>query len=254
MRARRLIDEKDNDWNPAQYTELLRLREAEALGAFELLRVKLGTLRGLAAEQKVDGYKKLRLTSAGYRRFIFYLSQDARTYFESKGAEAKYVFETRSVQGKRLFTKKGILTQRGIEAYNRIQRKLPVFWKYPDGRVTGTVRPPKSLTAPVRRVLPPKPAKKKLGRKSNVDRDAVKRITALMRSGYVEIKESEARALLKATKMTEEELVRDSSLQVIATKEKTFYLLSPSDPMMALVTQSRSGGKSASMTGSPTMK
>lgn len=242
MRARRILGENEKSWSPAQYTRLLRLREAQALGAFDLLLAKLGSLRGAAAEPVVSGAKRLWLTQPGYDRFIFYLSQDARAYFETKNAEAKYVFEIRSIQGKRWFTDKGMLTQHGIEAYNRVQRKLPVFWKYSDGRVSGTVRPPANLTAPARRALPP-PPKKKIGARPPADKEAIAKIDALMRSGYVKIAESEVQFLLKSAKMTEEQLVQDSSLQVIATREKVYYLLSPSDPMMALVMRQRAKEK-----------
>jgi len=235
MRSRRIIGKDEKSWSPSQYTRLLRLREAQALGAFDLLMAKLGTLRGVAAEPTVNGTKRLWLTRTGYDRFVFYLSQDARAYFERKGAEAKYVFQVKSIKGKRLFTDKGKLTQQGIEIYNRIQRKLPVFWKQPDGRVTGTVRPPKELTAPVRRALPP-PAKKKLGQRPPTDKEAVAKVGALMRSGYIEISETEVQFLLKSAKMTQEQLAQDSSLQVIPARDKVFYLLSPSDPMMAVQT------------------
>lgn len=242
FRARGIIVQDAAQWSPSQYTSLLRLREAEALGAFGLLRGKLGTLKGMAVERKIKGYKKLYLTEPGYQNFIFYRSQDARTYFETKQAEAKYVFKTRSISGKRLFTDKGLLTQEGIEVYNRIERKLPVFWRYPNGYVTGTVRPPKDLTRLARR-KPLPPAKKKMGKSPRPPASgAAGRIAALIRSGYLEISVAEERYLLSATKMTEEELARDTSLQIIPTKEKTFYLLSPSDPMMALVTRYRSGG------------
>ncbi len=221
------------------------MREAEALGAFKLLRGKLGTLRGMAVERKAKGYKNLWLTEHGYQNFIFYRSQDARMYFETKQAEAKYVFKTRSIRGKRLFMDNGILTQEGIEVYNRIERKLPVFWRYPSGYLTGTVRPPKDLLRPARQKPLPQRSKKIGKAPPSPSPDAAGRIAALIRSGYLEISAAEERYLLKATKMNEEELARDSSLQIIPTKEKIFYLLSPSDPMMALVTRYRSGGAGA---------
>ncbi|MEE8425385.1 MAG: hypothetical protein V3S11_06130, partial [Elusimicrobiota bacterium] len=153
---RRGIVEKDaHSWTPEQYTMLLRLREAEAIGAFPLLRRKLGTLRGFAVEEKVGDYRQLWLTKEGYRRFIFVLSQDARSYFESKGAEAKWVFALRSLRGRKLFAKNGILTQEGISVYTRARRKIPVFWKHANGRLNGTIRPPRDGSMPVEPVPPP---------------------------------------------------------------------------------------------------
>lgn len=238
LRKRNIIAREAREWTPEQYTRLLRLREAEALGAFGLLRLKRGTLRGFAVEHGDEGYGSLWLTEEGYQRFIFYLSQDARKYFETKGAQARSVFETRSIKGDRLFTKRGALTQEGIAVYHRIQRKLPVFWRYADGRVSGTVRPPASVAlsggSAVSAHTPP------AQKSAKYENEAEQKAEALLQSGYVEIFEEEVRFLSEKTKMNADALENDSSLQIIQEKQKTFYLLSPSDPMMALVTRRRS--------------
>jgi len=235
FQKRKIIDSEAVDWTPEQYTELLRMREAEAMGAFDLIRSKLGTLRGFAAEHPADGYKKLWLTVAGYHRFIFFHSQDARAYFEKKGSPAKFTFQLRTLAGKRIFTDRGILTQEGIAVFGRIKRGLAVYWRHFDGRLNGTRRPPASLLAGD---IPGENDEKAL--KSNTiskkeDDASVRRVAELLRSGYVEISFDEKNKLVKAANLSEKQLIEDSSLQIIATGKKIFYLLSPSDPLMASI-------------------
>lgn len=134
------------------------MREAEARGAFALIREKLGTLRGFAVQSRgEDGSKRLWLTAEGYRRFYFLLAQEARTYFESRGAEAKVVFRLRSRAGRPLFDDQGMLTREGVAVYERARRGLPVFWRYPDGRLTGNVRPPREEAPPAEAYAPEPP-------------------------------------------------------------------------------------------------
>jgi hypothetical protein len=238
MRQRHIVPQDAVRWTPDQYAGLLRMREAEAMGAFDLLRDKLGTLRGYAAESpRRQGYRSLWLTEEGYDKFIFLLSQDALAYFQSRGAEVKFVFKLKGVNGKRLFDGgTGLLTQDGVELYNRVRRKLPAFWRYPDGTVNGNVRPPKEL-GPTAVALPPAPAERPL--KPGDDAKALQKVVTLMQSGYVEITQAEVQGLTGETKLSEADLRRQSSLQIIVTKAKTYYLLSPSDPLTAIVARSR---------------
>lgn len=255
LRRRGIIAADADAWTPEQYTLLLRVREAEALGAFDLLRAKLGGLVGAAVEHKGESdYKELWLTQAGYRKFIFILSQDARAYFESKGAEAKWVFSLRSLAGRRLFDSKGILTQEGIDVYNRVRRDLEVFWKHGDGSVNGTVRPSPEVIArarassargPAAKPLPPAPGGERPRPEPAGELDesaAMKKVEALVKSGYVEISPSEFAFLLQTTKLDESRLRTESSLQIIATRDRTHHLISPSDPLMALVARYRASG------------
>lgn len=238
MRKRRITAPDAVSWSPEQYTQLLRAREAEALGAFALLRAKLGTLRGFAVEHRQpDGFVTLWLTKRGYEQFVFLHSQDARAYFEAHGSEARWVFQTRSVQGKKLFDRDGILTQEGLDVYNRIGRGLEVFWKLPDGRLTGTVRPPKGGVAMAGPTAADKPAAK--GGAASEESRARDWAKTLLRSGYEELSFAEVRFLFQQTKLGEEQLKKESSLQVIPTREKVYYLLAPSDPLMAVVARFR---------------
>ncbi|MFA5138608.1 MAG: hypothetical protein WC728_05180 [Elusimicrobiota bacterium] len=252
MIHRRIVSAGSSAWSSEQYAQLMRLREAEALGAFDLLRARLGTLRTFVAEAASgSGPKTLYLNAAGYQRFTFLLSQEARAYFESKGAEARFIFRLKTLGGKKIFDSTGLLTQEGLEVYIRIKRRLPVFWKYPDGTVMGNVRPPKT-GAPVE---PPSRAEKDRapGTAAPKPQDpqetaASQKIATLIKTGYVEVSETEVQFLTKATGLATEQLQKESSLQIVPTREKIYFLLSPSDPLMALVARYRSGGEAPKAT------
>lgn len=240
MRRRRVIKADQARWTPDDQTLLLRMREAEKLGAFEVLRDRLAHLKTLAVEQPVQfGYKKLWLTKEGYVMFLFVKSQNARAYFESRGHEAKDVLlSVRNLREERLFDKGGTLTQAGDEVYNRVQRGLPAFWRGKDGRINGNVRPPKDGALPAGETGPAAPSPQ-----SPQDAQALIKVASLVNTGYIEITEGEARHLMEATRRSLAELGRESSLQAIATAAKTFYLLSPSDPLMAVVSRYRAGDR-----------
>jgi hypothetical protein len=253
MRRRLIIPSDSSRWTPNQYTTLLRLREAEKMGAFSYLRKKLGTLRGLATEFRAEGgYKGLDLTMAGYRKFIKVLSAEAFEYFESKGALGRWVYKIKTVDGKRVFTDDGVLTEDGITLYLKTRRKMPAFWKFPNGRIVGTTRPPEDvlarLSAP--RAFAPTPREKPLPRPGNWSRpkapeprgaeaDQSAKMKALLESGYVEITEAEERHLLEKTRLSEQQLKDKSSLEILLVGGGAKYLISPSDPLMALVSRYR---------------
>ena len=85
------------------------------------------------------------------------------------------------------------------------------------------------------------------------DEAAKQKIATLIKTGYVEVSETEVQFLLKATGLGTEQLQKESSLQIIPTRERPYYLLSPSDPLMALVARQRSGGPDAASTGTKTL-
>ena len=130
MRLRRVIGAGQAEWNSEEYTLLLRVREAQSLGAFSLLREKLATLKGFAARSRSGGEERLYVTVEGYRRWRFLKSQGARAYFESRGVAARDAFALRDMAGKPVFDDLGQLTQ-GDELYNRVQRKLPPYGNWP---------------------------------------------------------------------------------------------------------------------------
>ncbi|OIO04557.1 MAG: hypothetical protein AUJ52_15245 [Elusimicrobia bacterium CG1_02_63_36] len=253
MRRRLVVPADSSRWTPDQYTALMRCREAEKMGAFAYLRQKLGSLRGLAVEFRAgNGYKGLDLTTVGYRKFVFVLSQEAFQYFESKGAEGQWVYKIRTVDGKRIFTDDGMLTHEGVTVYLKVRRRIPAFWKFPNGRIVGTTRPPKDLLARLSapRAFEPVPSQKPLPRPKAwsqpqaptpeggaVDQSA--KMKALLDSGYVEITEAEERRILEATRLSERQLQDKSSLEILTIDGSAKYLISPSDPLMGVVSQYR---------------
>ena len=71
------------------------------------------------------------------------------------------------------------------------------------------------------------------------EESARRKVEVLKATGYVEITAQEKDLLLSAAKLSEEELARRSSLQIVTARSKTQYLLSPSDPLFSLVARSR---------------
>jgi hypothetical protein len=232
LRQRRIIGAESKSWTPEQYTQLLRAREAEKLGAFSLLRSKYGTLRGFVTESKSKGFSDLRLTQHGYRRFLFALSQEAIKYFEKRGHMAKDIFFLRDMAGKKMFTPSGHLTQPGISVYNRVRRDQPVFWKEIRGRVNGNRRPPRGGENIYRERFPV--AKKKK------EPTPAQKVADLTRKGYVEISDGEYQRLLRETRLSSADIAAQSTVQVIHSNRKIYYLIAPSDPLMALVSRGRS--------------
>jgi hypothetical protein len=252
MKRRRIVPPDQEDYSADDYTQLLRVREAQALGAFSLLREKSGTLKGSAIETRdVNGLPDAWLTLEGYRRYLFLKSQTARYYFETHGAEAKTAFRLKDLRGKPLFDVRGMLTQEGDAVYNHVQRGLPTWWKDPDGRVGGNMRPPPELLPPAPKAPAPAPPP---APPSMEDAEAQKKAQDLKATGYVEISVEEERFLLNGAKRSEAELEQESSLQVVRGKHFVFYLMAPSDPIFAQVARYRSGGASADKPGGPTMK
>jgi hypothetical protein len=242
-------------WTPEEADLLKRIRRAERLGAMQFIREKTGSLAGAVFNQETGkGYKRPLLTVRGHDRWLFLLSQDARTYFESKGAEARYIFGMTDLAGKRLFTDEGRLTDDGVDLYLAARAKKSVYWRNTDGRPTGTVRPPadglppslpKPLPAPPRSPAPPKarpgelppgkdvtpPAGAPSGPRGPADRAANGVIDTMVKSGALEVSEAEAKALAEASGMTQAELLEKSTLQAVPFNGKMRFFLHPSDPL-----------------------
>lgn len=232
MRLRRVVAKDRREWGPEDYTLLLRIREAQAMGAFTLLRSKLGTLQGFALERdRTPGrIPTLWLNREGYEKYVFLRSQDARAYFERKRAEAKFVFELKDLRGRLLFDRDGLLTEAGNSIYNRVQRGMPAFWRFPNGRVTGNVRPGADSVPPA-----------VVAREEIDENKARARIAELVAGGYVEITPAEKALLMQASGRDEEQLKKETSLQVVPARHRVYYLMSPSDPLFSVVSKARSG-------------
>jgi len=134
-----------NQWSPADMGLLRRMRRAEAAGAFGLLRQRFHTLKGFAVQEPLSGKRpaRVRLTRAGFDKYLLVKSQDALRYFESKGVDVKWAYGLTDMQGRALFDKgRGLLTEAGEELYGRASQNLPTFWKTRAGEVMGNRRPP----------------------------------------------------------------------------------------------------------------
>ena len=141
MRRRGLLSPRMDRWTPQDQELLDRIREAEAAGAFDILREEGGTLNSFAVEHKDESGKKLWLTKRGYFQYRFFKSQKARKYFEKEGrTEAKFIFMLRDMKGRRLFDPRGELTPSGHIIYDQILRGIEVEWRDSAGRKVATPR------------------------------------------------------------------------------------------------------------------
>lgn len=140
---RRILPPDQKMWSPDDYELLERIRRSEP-DALALLRRRAGGLRPWTAKPPggvLSGAP--RLTKEGYERYLALLTQDAIVYFESKGADARWVFKLKDRDDRPLFDGRGSLTEAGSDVYRRARLNLEVFWRAPDGAVFGTRRPPK---------------------------------------------------------------------------------------------------------------
>lgn len=137
LRERGILPPAADSWGPREEALLARMRRAEARGALDVLREEAPALRGLAVSHR-SGLRKIpRLTKAGFEKYVFFQSQRARKYFEDQGADAKDIFRLRSLDGRRLFDRKGILTPEGEELYDRVLEGRMALWKDPWGKTQG---------------------------------------------------------------------------------------------------------------------
>ncbi|MDE2490150.1 MAG: hypothetical protein KGM24_04840 [Elusimicrobia bacterium] len=141
MWRRGILPPDQSRWSPADEALLLKIRAAEP-AALALFRRRYGTARPWTVRASAGSLAPDLLTKAGYRKFEFLLAQDAISYFQNKGADAKWVFRLTDWEGKPLFDGSGLLTDEGVSVYRRARRGLRVFWRGPGGRVYGTRRPP----------------------------------------------------------------------------------------------------------------
>lgn len=142
MWQRGLLPPDQSAWSPTDFDLLQRIRRVEA-DAKTYLRRRFGSERPWTVRAPGAGAgAPRRLTREGYEKYETLLSQDAIVYFESKGADAKWTFKLKSMDGKPLFDSSGRLTEEGARVYRRAALNLEVFWKGGDGQVFGTRRPP----------------------------------------------------------------------------------------------------------------
>lgn len=146
MWLRRVLSSGSHSWTSEDMELLLKIRDAESLGAIGLLKRRARGVSGLTAPYKAVGSRTagLRLTREGYEKWLFYRSQEAIEYFESKGVDAKWSFHLVDLQGRALFDGAGMLTPAGDEIYGHALANLPAWWRVPaTGEVFGTRPAPK---------------------------------------------------------------------------------------------------------------
>ena len=143
MWQRRILPPETDRWGPEEEALLARIRSAEGAGAVSLLRSRAGKLGGLLVTHKpAGGPSRLRLTKAGFDRYLLIRSQEALRYFESKGTDAKWAFALKDLEGRKVFGPEGRLTEAGEAVYNRVLAGQEARWKAPSGEVLGN-RPPR---------------------------------------------------------------------------------------------------------------
>ena len=140
MWQRRLLPPDQRMWSPEDYELLEKIRRAEN-DALSLLKRKFGGYRSWTARLR-RGQGVSLLTKEGYGKYIFILTQEAIDYFESRGADAKWVFKLKDLDGRSLFDGRGAITEAGAQVYRLARQNQEVFWRGPDGAVSGTRRPP----------------------------------------------------------------------------------------------------------------
>jgi len=131
-------------WSPEDMAVLLRIRKAEEAGAFGLLRRHFASQKGLVIRdrQPGSGTTRLRLTKAGFDRYLGLKSQEALQYFESREVATKWTYWLADLDGRPLFDRSsGLLTEAGDALYTRTLLGLPACWRTRSGQVMGN-RPP----------------------------------------------------------------------------------------------------------------
>jgi len=140
--VRHVTDRGAKTYESEDLALLERMRDAEKLGAFDLLRDKLGGLGRYAVEHRVGSERVLWLTKEGFNRYVFLKSQTALKYFEKRGTPAKFIFQIRTMEGKRIFDPTGTLTPQGEALYNQILRRRVVQWHGANGDLMSNGRLP----------------------------------------------------------------------------------------------------------------
>jgi hypothetical protein len=138
MWQRRILSMDATSWSPEDMALLKRIRGAEKLGAFPLLRKRFGTLKPYTVVHKGT----TRLTKPGYEKYLFAKTQDALRWFETREIPAKDAYQLKTEDGKPVFDGAGHLTEAGDVLYTRVLHNLPTYWVLPSGEVQGN-RPPK---------------------------------------------------------------------------------------------------------------
>lgn len=184
---------------------------AERNGAVDCIKRKHPSLNGLVLERPGIKDPKLLLTGAGYRLYLFYLSQEAVAFFESKSLTFGDIFALRDNSGAPLFDKAGKLTAEGVAALRLAQ----------SGRKSWLL---------TYEAVPSSPNALK----------ANKEIEAARSRGYSEISEPQYLWLLRATDCPEDVLLADPlNVKLINDGARARYLICYADASPCMNTLNR---------------
>ena len=140
MWSRHLLAPDQQAWSETELDMLAKIRRAEP-DALAYLKKKFGGIRAWTVLKRGSGLPRPLLTTEGYQKYLFHLTQEAIAYFEAKGADAKWALKMSDEEGRRLFGPDGRLTDAGIDLYLKAQSKIEVYWQSPTGETFGTRRP-----------------------------------------------------------------------------------------------------------------
>lgn len=249
MRVRGILALDRSEWGLEEQILLGRIRRAEKEGASTWLRGRFGRFPYL-----VETSSGTWLTHQGYDRYLFLKSQEARRFFEKKGVAPKEVFDLRDARGELVFDPGGRLTPAGERLYHLGAAGRPVRFRRRDGTWVGVTPPPEAdATAPV--ALTPKTTDSarqtaEAEMSDEEEKAALQKLAALKGMGFEEIEEPEYMHLLKVTKVSPADVEEFLGVQTIVTRKRKHYLLSESDPLMAVIARYRRGDRSETLHGS----
>ncbi len=105
------------------------MKKAESLGAIDFLSRKLGDIKAFTFEERGKSDSPLKLNNAGFKKYLFFLSQKAIAYFALHHTAPKRVFSLTDTQGRKIFDKDGLLTLPGENLFDQILEKRHVEWE-----------------------------------------------------------------------------------------------------------------------------
>ena len=121
LKERQAVDLKKVSAGPEDLKLFKDITAAERNGAVDYVKRKHPSLNRLVLERPGVKGPKLLLTGAGYRFYLFYLSQEAVAFFEGKSITLRDIFALRDNSGAPLFDKAGKLTAEGAAALRLAQ-------------------------------------------------------------------------------------------------------------------------------------
>jgi tetratricopeptide (TPR) repeat protein len=209
MKERNIIDPAAVDYLPEENNLFKKILALEKDNAIEYLALKYNQRIPVGFIVERDGgkvYVRKMLTLTGYQEIINQLSIDAKNFFLAKNILPGNLFKLKDFDGKPVFDDKGVLTDAGMEVYNKGLSGLKAY-----------VEPGETLPSTQREI------------------DAL--VAMYQRKGYSEITEAEFLYLMNRSRCNENTLVKDFLVKVInisSSKKRVFVLSAPNtrDPYL----------------------